>query len=84
MAVFKPCQGKTACRDDGVQCMTCGRSLEEIVQLRELMRQLAALAVEHDYQNVEEYTQYLSIKVAKMVDHMRANPDREPIDAAAD
>jgi hypothetical protein len=84
MAVFKPCQGKTACRDDGIQCLTCGRSLEEIVQLRELMRQLATLAVSHDYENVEEYTQYLSAKVAKLIDHLRTDSDRIPIDATAD
>lgn len=25
MARFNPCHGKTACRDDGVRCLTCGR-----------------------------------------------------------
>jgi predicted Fe-S protein YdhL (DUF1289 family) len=84
MAVFNPCQGKTACRDDGAQCLTCGRSIEEIAQLRELLRQLAALAVSHDYENVEEYAQYISAKVAKLIDHQRSNSDRIPIDATAD
>jgi hypothetical protein len=38
---FKPYQGKSACQDDGKRCLTCGRTLVEIIWLRELMDQLA-------------------------------------------
>jgi predicted Fe-S protein YdhL (DUF1289 family) len=69
MAIFTPCQGKNACRDDGVLCLTCGRKLSEINKLRELMQELAFLAIYHDYDNVEEYTQYVSRKVGKMIDY---------------
>ncbi len=69
MAKFTPCQGKTACRDDGVKCLTCGRSLEEIVELRTLMDQLAALAVRYDYENVEEFGAYVARKLVKKVNH---------------
>jgi predicted Fe-S protein YdhL (DUF1289 family) len=75
MSVFRPCQGKNACRDNGVLCLTCGRRLDEIARLRELMQQLAAIAIEYDYENVEEYTQYLARKVSKTIEHQRANPD---------
>jgi predicted Fe-S protein YdhL (DUF1289 family) len=84
MATFRPCQGKNACRDDGVMCLTCGRKLNEIMQLRELMQQLTEHAVNHDYENVKEYAQYLAHKVAKMIEYQRANPTRETINATAD
>jgi predicted Fe-S protein YdhL (DUF1289 family) len=71
MANFTPCQGKNACRDDGVLCLTCGRKLSEVTKLRELMQELATLAVFHDYENVEEFTQYIARKVEKMVDHKK-------------
>jgi hypothetical protein len=67
MAIFKPCQGKNACRDDGVLCLTCGRRLVEIHSLRELLQQLTELAVDYDYENVEEYTVYVTRKLEKMI-----------------
>jgi predicted Fe-S protein YdhL (DUF1289 family) len=84
MAVFKPCQGKNACRDNGVLCLTCGRKLNEIVQLRELMQQLTELAIDYDYENVEEYTQYLARKVAKMIDYQRSNAASQAAGTNAD
>lgn len=84
MAIFRPCQGKSACRDNGVLCLTCGRKLNEIYQLRELMQQLTALAIEYDYENVDEYADYLARKVAKMIEYQRANPVPRALDAAAD
>ena len=71
MATFTPCQGKNACRDNGAVCLTCGRGLTEIVKLRELMQELTNLAIDHDYENVDDYTQYIARKVAKMIDYRR-------------
>ena len=71
MSDFKPCQGKTACRDNGMSCLTCGRGLQEIERLRALMDQLATLAIEYDYENVEEYTTYIARKLDKSITYRR-------------
>lgn len=71
MKQFTPCQGKTACRDDGTRCLTCGRSLDEISRLREALDQLANLALDYDYANSDEYTAYIARKVEKMIDYRR-------------
>ena len=71
MAIFKTCQGKNACRDDGLLCLTCGRKLGEIQTLRELMGQLAELAVNYEYENVDEYAQYVARKLEKMIAYRR-------------
>jgi len=67
MSQFKPCQGKMACRDDGTRCLTCGRSLQEIIQLRDLMAQLADLAIDYDYENISEYSAYIAQKLEKSI-----------------
>ncbi len=69
MAAFQPCQGKTACRDDGARCITCGRSFAEIEQTRGLIDALAELAVNQGYDNVEEFAAYVAGKVVKKVKH---------------
>jgi predicted Fe-S protein YdhL (DUF1289 family) len=71
MAIFTPCQGKNACRDNGVLCLTCGRKLSEVTKLRELMHELATLAIYHDYDNVDDFTQYIARKVGKMIDYQK-------------
>lgn len=71
MANFTPCQGKNACRDNGVTCLTCGRKLTEIETLRELMQKLTGLAIDYEYDNVEEYTQYVARKLTKMIEYRR-------------
>ena len=71
MATFTPCQGKNACRDNGVLCLTCGRKLTEIEKLRELLQELTTLAIDFEYDNVEDYTQYIARKVAKMIEYRR-------------
>lgn len=71
MSAFKPCQGKTACRDDGERCLTCGRSFAEIEQTRSLIDALAELAVDQGYDNVEEFASYVAEKVVKKVRHRR-------------
>ncbi len=71
MKTFKPCQGKTACRDDGLQCLTCGRSFPEIEQTRALVDALAELAMAHNYANVDEFAAYIARKVEKKVRYRR-------------
>ncbi|MEL0583998.1 MAG: hypothetical protein AAES65_03830 [Candidatus Thiodiazotropha sp. (ex. Lucinoma kazani)] len=71
MAIFTPCQGKNACRDNGVLCLTCGRKLSEISKLRDLMQSLTALAIDYNYENLDDYTQYIARKVAKMTEYQR-------------
>jgi predicted Fe-S protein YdhL (DUF1289 family) len=69
MSQFIPCQGKNACRDDGVRCLTCGRSLDEIINLRKLMDQLVSLAIENNYENIDQYSAYVSRKLEKMINY---------------
>jgi hypothetical protein len=72
MPEFTPCKGKTACRDDGERCFTCGRSFAEIEQTRSLIDALADLAVNQGYDNVEEFAGYVASKLVKKVRHRRA------------
>ena len=74
MKKFVPCQGKNACRDDGNRCLTCGRDLHEIEHLRQAMDQLASLAMTYDYENVDDYSDYIAGKLKKMVAWRRENP----------
>lgn len=68
---FTPCRGKTACRDDGLVCLTCGRTLAEVETTRRLIDALADLAIQHDYGNVDEFAAYVAGKVGKKVRHRR-------------
>jgi len=69
MSEFTPCKGKTACRDDGERCLTCGRSLAEIEQTRSLIDALADFAITHGYDNIEEFAGYVAEKVVKKIRH---------------
>lgn len=71
MPTFKPCQGQTACRDDGTTCLTCGRDLAEIEHTRSLIDALADLVVNQGYDNVDEFAGYVADKVVKKVRHRR-------------
>jgi len=71
MPIFTPCQGKTACRDDGERCITCGRSFAEIEQTRSLIDALADLAVNQGYENIDEFATYVAGKVVKKIKHRR-------------
>ncbi|MET0051967.1 MAG: hypothetical protein ABW095_12935 [Candidatus Thiodiazotropha sp.] len=82
MAKFVPCQGKTACREDETGCKTCGRSLDEIVELRGLLDQLATLAVTYGYENHVEYAEYIQRKLVKMIEYRnQSNREAESIHA---
>jgi hypothetical protein len=69
MKTFTPCQGKTACRDDGVTCLTCNRSLVEVESTRRLIDQLAELALQQGYDNPEAFAEYVAAKVVKKIRH---------------
>lgn len=72
---FKPCQGKKTCRENEELCLTCGRTLGEIQSLRELMDELASLAIAYEYENIEEFGEYITRKLPKMVSHRIARAD---------
>jgi len=71
LTTFNPCKGKTACRDDGGQCLTCGRSFTEIEQTRRLIDALAEFACAQGYDNIGEFASYVADKVEKKVKHRR-------------
>ncbi|ADE11091.1 hypothetical protein [Sideroxydans lithotrophicus] len=71
MSTFNPCKGKTACRDDGERCLTCGRSFAEIEQTRNLIDALSEFALAQGYDNVDVFAAYVADKVEKKVRHRR-------------
>jgi hypothetical protein len=74
MSLFNPCKGKTACRDDGEKCLTCGRGFAEIEQTRKLIDALADFVCAQGYDNAGEFAAYVAGKVDKKVRHRRGNP----------
>ena len=73
MSTFNPCKGKTACRDDGEKCLTCGRGFAEIEQTRKLIDTLADFVSAQGYDNVGEFAAYVASKVEKKVKYAREN-----------
>jgi len=71
VSTFTPCKGKTACRDDGASCLTCGRSFTEIEQTRALIDALAEFVCAQSYENVTEFTSYVAEKTIKKIKHRR-------------
>ncbi len=68
---FKPCVSRIACTEDGTHCRACGRSHEEINALRNLVNQVTDFALGMDYDNNEEFLEYLKSKVLKKVKSAR-------------
>jgi len=77
MTTFRPCAGKTACRDDNVNCLNCGRSLAAIEETRRLIEALTEFVLAEDYDNVDEFTAYVAGKVGKKVRHRRNGQNGE-------
>jgi predicted Fe-S protein YdhL (DUF1289 family) len=75
VSTFTPCKGKTACRDDGEKCLTCGRSFAEIEQTRSMIDALAEFVIAQGYENTGEFTAYVADKVEKKVKYRRETPD---------
>jgi hypothetical protein len=71
MSQFTPCKGKSLCRDEGERCLTCGRTFAEITALREAIDQLATLAINYDYRNASDYSDYIARKLVKVIAHRR-------------
>lgn len=64
---FVRCVSKSACTEDGTHCRACGRSHEEIAKVRELTSVLANFAKEMDYENPEEFLEYVAGKALKKI-----------------
>ena len=67
--IFKPCTGE--CTDDGTHCGGCGRSYEEIDEMRQLVGELVAFAKRMDYENIDDFASgaAASIKFAMSGEH---------------
>lgn len=50
---FKPCNGN--CTEEGTHCEGCGRSHEEIAEMRELVGGLTTFARKMEYENLEDF-----------------------------
>jgi len=50
---FNPCTGK--CTDEGTHCEGCGRSHEEIAEMKNLVSGLISFAEKMDYENTEDF-----------------------------
>lgn len=62
---FKPCVSRTACTEDGERCRACGRSHEEVNAVRSITNQVTDFIRQMDYENSEEFLDYLKKKVGK-------------------
>jgi len=51
--IFRPCTGE--CTDDGTHCEGCGRSYEEIAEMRQLVGALVAYAERMEYENFVDF-----------------------------
>lgn len=70
---FRSCVGRNACRDDatGENCLTCGRSMAEVLATRAAVEQVSSLVLEQGYENVDEFLSWLTRKVTRKVAHVR-------------
>jgi hypothetical protein len=66
---FKPCINRNACTEDGTHCRACGRSHEEIAQLRHIVNQTYALINRWEYDNLDDFFNYLQKKIGKKLKH---------------
>ncbi|MBI1423312.1 MAG: DUF1289 domain-containing protein [Gammaproteobacteria bacterium] len=66
---FRSCVNRTACTEDGTHCRACGRSHEEIAQLRQLVNDTYALVNRWEYDNLDEFFSYLQKKIGKKLKH---------------
>jgi hypothetical protein len=61
---FSPCRGGNNCTDGGTHCEGCGRSHPEIAEARKLIDAVAQFAVKMGYDNIDEFTQFISSKAS--------------------
>ena len=67
--IFKPCNGE--CTEDGTHCKGCGRTQEEVADMRRLVGALVAYAKEMEYENIDDFANGVagSIKYAMSGGH---------------
>ena len=53
MMKYRPCNGR--CTKEGDYCDGCGRSRDEVDSLNAHLYQLAQYAIDHDYDNIEDF-----------------------------
>ncbi len=73
MKPFVPCTGKHKCHDDGTNCLICGKSLSEKNKLKQGIELLTNLALEQDYDNIEQFSAYVQKKLTKKINHARSH-----------
>ena len=66
---FIPCQDH--CTHDGTHCNGCGRSHEEIAAISQLVAAIVQHTNTMNYENVEEFTQFLARKAHRRVESAR-------------
>lgn len=69
---FSPCLGGDNCSKEGTHCKSCGRSHEEIAETKALAKAITDFALKMEYENVEEFVQFVSDKAVKKVKLARA------------
>lgn len=67
--IFKPCNGE--CTEGGTHCKGCGRSQEEVAEMRRLVGALVAYAEKMEYENVDDFADGVagSIRYAMSGEH---------------
>ena len=61
---FRPCISGQ-CTEDGTHCKGCGRSHEEIAETKAMVKGLVSFAKKQDYENIEEFSAFVSKNVVK-------------------
>jgi predicted Fe-S protein YdhL (DUF1289 family) len=69
---FTPCSGRDACTEGGTHCRGCNRTHAEIAQTRNLIHALADHAMAMNYQNADEFLDYVAQKARKKIAAGRA------------
>ena len=55
---FNPCTGK--CTEDGTHCQGCGRTHEEIAEMKKNVMNLILFAKKMGYENIDEFADTIS------------------------
>lgn len=75
--LFNSCKGKTWCRENGTECLTCDRSLDEIYTTSRLIDGLANFIVSMGYENINDFMSYVTSKVSKKVAHLNTDKQQD-------
>ena len=70
---FRPCVNRTACTEDGERCRACGRTHEEIAAIRSLTGQVSEFLIAMEYENSEEFLDYLKAKALKKLNSSKSS-----------